>query len=147
MGSAYRGGPVDGTLDAPLSVGVRYQEVLSNRYVRTQSGSLQAAPVDGAPDVTAVTFVTWLDATPDRPRRTPGARSRTGSTTSSRRSTPRPDRAAPPPGRKRGGPARGHARLGCCPSAGRQFGFASAFASFGAKGSQRHCTPMVAIQA
>jgi len=65
--SAYRGGPVDGTVDAPLSVGVRYQEVLANSYVRTQSGSLFAAPVDGAPDVTSIEFVTWLDATRSGP--------------------------------------------------------------------------------
>ncbi len=60
--SAYRGG-IDGTADAPQSIGMRYQEVLANRFVRTQSGSLEAAAVDGAPDVTSLTFVTWLDAT------------------------------------------------------------------------------------
>lgn len=64
---AYRGGATAGTVDAPLGIGMRYQEIIANQYVRLQSGSLEAAPADGVSDVTAVSFVCWLDATSQQP--------------------------------------------------------------------------------
>ena len=63
--SAYRAGPLEGTLEAPQAIGMRYQEVLANQFVRTQSGSLVATEVNGK--VTALAFVTWLDATDSGP--------------------------------------------------------------------------------
>jgi hypothetical protein len=59
----YRGGPLEGTEQAPLRVGLRYQKTWGTSYISVMSGSLVATPVDGAPDVTAVEMVEWLQAT------------------------------------------------------------------------------------
>ena len=58
----YRGGVTSGTEAAPEGIGMRYHDVWPNNYVKLQDGSMEAAPVDGAPDVTEVSFVCWLDA-------------------------------------------------------------------------------------
>ncbi|HVP68665.1 MAG TPA: hypothetical protein VMT17_15535 [Anaeromyxobacteraceae bacterium] len=58
----YRGGVIGGTEADPTDIGMRYHEIWPNNYVQLQDGSLEATPVDGAPDVTEVAFVCWLDA-------------------------------------------------------------------------------------
>jgi len=64
---AYRAGPLEGTVDAPQSIGMRRQEIVANQYVRQQAGSLVATPVQGRSNVTAIAFVVWLDATDSGP--------------------------------------------------------------------------------
>ena len=57
----YRAGPLEGTEDAPIKVGERYQKTWGIRNIEVMSGSLVATEV--APGVTAVEMVAWLKAT------------------------------------------------------------------------------------
>jgi hypothetical protein len=63
----YRGGPLEGTDAVPTVVGLRYQKTWGSDYIKVESGSLVAAAVDGAPDVTSVELVAWLDAATQGP--------------------------------------------------------------------------------
>jgi hypothetical protein len=58
----YRAGPLEGTDAAPIVIGERYQKTWGTSYIRVMSGSLVATAVDGAPDVTSVEMVAWLNA-------------------------------------------------------------------------------------
>jgi hypothetical protein len=58
----YRGGPLEGTELDLLVVGERYQKTWGTSHIDVMSGSLVAAPVDGAPDVTSVEMIAWLKA-------------------------------------------------------------------------------------
>ena len=58
----YRGGPSQGTELAPLVVGQRYQKTWGTSHIQLMAGSLVATAVDGAPDVTSVEMVAWLEA-------------------------------------------------------------------------------------
>jgi hypothetical protein len=58
----YRAGPLDGTDAAPIVIGERYQKTWGIGNIRVMSGSLVATAVAGAPDVTSVEMVAWLDA-------------------------------------------------------------------------------------
>jgi len=59
----YRAGPLQGTDAAPVVIGQRYQKTWGTSNIRIMSGSLVATAVAGAPDVTEVEMVAWLDAT------------------------------------------------------------------------------------
>jgi hypothetical protein len=59
----YRAGPLQGTEAAPVVIGQRYQKTWGTSNIRIMSGSLVATAVAGAPDVTEVEMVAWLDAT------------------------------------------------------------------------------------
>jgi hypothetical protein len=59
----YRAGPLQGTEAAPVVIGQRYQKTWGTSNIRVMSGSLVATAVAGAPDVTEVEMVAWLDAT------------------------------------------------------------------------------------
>lgn len=59
----YRAGPLEGTEEAPVVIGQRYQKTLGTGYISVMSGSLVATAVAGAPEVTAVEMVAWLQAT------------------------------------------------------------------------------------
>jgi len=59
----YRAGPLQGTDAAPVVVGQRYQKTWGTSNIRVMAGSLVATAVDGAPDVTEVEMIAWLDAT------------------------------------------------------------------------------------
>jgi len=61
--ASYRGGLATGASGSPEAAFVRYEKIWGTKYINVQSGSLEAAPVDGMPDVTAVSFVCWLGAT------------------------------------------------------------------------------------
>jgi hypothetical protein len=58
----YRAGPLEGTDAAPTVVGERYQKTWGTPYISVMAGSLVASPVAGAPDVTSVEMVAWLNA-------------------------------------------------------------------------------------
>jgi hypothetical protein len=58
----YRAGPLEGTEAAPLVIGQRYQKTFGTGFIDVMAGSLRAFPVDGAPEVTAVEMVAWLQA-------------------------------------------------------------------------------------
>jgi hypothetical protein len=58
----YRAGPLEGTEADPLVVGQRYQKTFGTGFIDVMAGSLRAYPVDGAPDVTAVELIAWLQA-------------------------------------------------------------------------------------
>jgi hypothetical protein len=59
----YRAGPLEGTEEAPIAIGERYQKTWGTDYIRVMSGSLRATAVVGAPELTAVELEAWLDAT------------------------------------------------------------------------------------
>lgn len=59
----YRAGPLAGTDAAPVVIGQRYQKTWGTANIRVMSGSLVATAVAGAPDVTEVEMIAWLDAT------------------------------------------------------------------------------------
>jgi hypothetical protein len=59
----YRAGPLQGTDAAPVVIGQRYQKTWGTSNIRVMSGSLVATAVAGAPDVTEVEMIAWLDAT------------------------------------------------------------------------------------
>jgi hypothetical protein len=58
----YRAGPLEGTEAAPLVIGQRYQKTFGTGFIDVMEGSLRAFPVDGAPEVTAVEMIAWLQA-------------------------------------------------------------------------------------
>ena len=58
----YRAGPLEGTDAAPVVVGERYQKTWGTTYIRVMEGSLLATAVPGAPDVTSVEMIAWLNA-------------------------------------------------------------------------------------
>jgi hypothetical protein len=58
----YRAGPLEGTEADPLVIGQRYQKTYGTGFIDVMAGSLRAFPVDGAPDVTAVEMIAWLQA-------------------------------------------------------------------------------------
>ena len=58
----YRAGPLEGTDAAPTVVGERYQKTWGTEYISVMAGSLVATAVPGAPDVTSVEMVAWLNA-------------------------------------------------------------------------------------
>lgn len=58
----YRAGPLEGTVDAPVVIGQRYQKTFGTGYIEVMAGSLVATAVEGAPDVTSVEMVAWLKA-------------------------------------------------------------------------------------
>jgi hypothetical protein len=59
----YRAGPLEGTEAAPTVIGERYQKTWGTSHIGTMTGSLVATAVEGAPDVTSVEMVAWLQAT------------------------------------------------------------------------------------
>jgi hypothetical protein len=59
----YRAGPLEGTEAAPVVIGQRYQKTFGTSYISVMAGSLVATSVPGAPDVTSVEMVAWLQAT------------------------------------------------------------------------------------
>ena len=56
---AYRGGPLEGTVDAPVEVGFRYQKIEGIEDIRDQSGSLVAS--DAGDGATAIQIVCHLE--------------------------------------------------------------------------------------
>jgi hypothetical protein len=58
----YRGGPSQGTEADPVVIGQRYQKTWGVANIQLMAGSLVATAVDGAPDVTSVEMVAWLEA-------------------------------------------------------------------------------------
>jgi hypothetical protein len=57
----YRAGPLEGTDEAPVKIGERYQKTWGISNIEVMSGSLVATEV--APGVTRVEMVAWLKAT------------------------------------------------------------------------------------
>jgi hypothetical protein len=58
----YRAGPLAGTETAPEVIGQRYQKTWGTNHIQVMSGSLAATAVAGAPDVTEVEMIAWLEA-------------------------------------------------------------------------------------
>ena len=58
----YRAGPLEGTEADLLVVGQRYQKTYGTPFIDVMTGSLVARPVLGAPDVTEVEMIAWLQA-------------------------------------------------------------------------------------
>jgi hypothetical protein len=58
----YRAGPLQGTEAALVEIGQRYQKTWGVTNITVMTGSLVATAVDGAPDVTSVEMVAWLQA-------------------------------------------------------------------------------------
>jgi hypothetical protein len=58
----YRAGPLQGTEAALLEIGQRYQKTWGVANIEVMTGSLLATAVSGAPDVTSVEMVAWLQA-------------------------------------------------------------------------------------
>ncbi|HEY7724915.1 MAG TPA: hypothetical protein VH880_06255 [Anaeromyxobacteraceae bacterium] len=58
----YRAGPLEGTSDAPLVAGLRYQKTCGSEHIAEQSGSLVASPLPGDPTATRLELVGWLNA-------------------------------------------------------------------------------------
>ncbi len=58
----YRAGPLEGTDAAPIVIGERYQKTWGTTHIDVMTGSLVATAVDGAPDVTSVEMIAWLNA-------------------------------------------------------------------------------------
>jgi len=59
----YRAGPLEGTDAVPIVIGQRYQKTWGVENITVMKGSLVATAVPGAPDVTAVEMIAWLQAT------------------------------------------------------------------------------------
>jgi hypothetical protein len=59
----YRAGPLEGTDAAPIVIGERYQKTWGIENISVMKGSLVATAVPGAPDVTQVEMIAWLQAT------------------------------------------------------------------------------------
>lgn len=58
----WREGPLEGTVEAPLAVGARYQKTWGIENIRVQTGSFVLRPTDTDPNVTSIELVGWLDA-------------------------------------------------------------------------------------
>lgn len=58
----YRAGPLEGTEAAPVKIGERYQKTWGTDHIQVMAGSLVATAVEGAPDVTSVEMIAWLEA-------------------------------------------------------------------------------------
>jgi hypothetical protein len=59
----YRAGPLEGSDAAPIVIGERYQKTWGIENISVMKGSLVATAVPGAPDVTQVEMIAWLQAT------------------------------------------------------------------------------------
>jgi hypothetical protein len=58
----YRAGPLQEAGGVPVVIGERYQKTWGIEQIHVMEGSLVATAVDGAPDVTSVEMVAWLNA-------------------------------------------------------------------------------------
>lgn len=57
----WREGPLEGTVDAPLAVGARYQKTWGLENIRVQTGSFVLRPVGATGQCTSIEMVAWLD--------------------------------------------------------------------------------------
>ncbi len=67
----YRGGVTSGTETAPAQVVLEYRRISGDTHISLQSGSI-VATTTGDPNVTAVEFVCWLNATTTTPETVAG---------------------------------------------------------------------------